>query len=48
MLNYVINKTIRLITAVHFKGTYHTGIQDSTDHWEYKNELRIPVSTWGL
>lgn len=48
MLNYVINKTIRLIIVIYFQGTYHIGIQDSTDHWEYKNELRIPVSTWGL
>lgn len=37
-----------LIIIIYFQGTYHTGTQDNTDHWEYEHELQIPVYTWGL
>lgn len=37
-----------LIIVIYFQGTYHTGIQGSIVHWEYENELQIPVYTWGL
>lgn len=37
-----------LVIVIYFHGTYHTRTQDSTDHWEYKNKLQIPVYTWGI